>query len=81
MSNMQHSPKVVRLVAKSPQLCPTKTMVGMQMRTVPDFLREEADSIVETASRCSDPVIVSELQEIVSELRAKADALENTSSS
>jgi hypothetical protein len=78
---MQHSAKLVRLVTKSPQVCPAKTMVGMQMHTVSDFLREEADSIVETASRCSDPVIVSELQEIVSELRAKAHALENSSSS
>jgi hypothetical protein len=46
------------------------------MDTVPFFLRQQAHSILETASRCTDPVISSELREIVEELRAKADALE-----
>jgi hypothetical protein len=31
---------------------------------------------LETASRCTDPAVVSELEEISKELRAKAEALE-----
>ena len=40
------------------------------------FLRDQADSLDDTAKRCTDPVIVSELRYTVSELRAQADKLE-----
>jgi len=48
----------------------------MEMGTVSSFLRQQADSILETASRCTDPVISSELREIAEELRTEAEALE-----
>ena len=51
------------------------------MANVASYLRTQADSIDETADRCTDPVIVSELQEISSELRAEAEKLEGQSSS
>ena len=38
-------------------------------------LREQADHMDDTAKRCTDPAIVSELQHISSDLRAKAKEL------
>jgi hypothetical protein len=67
MSIMQHSQMRLRLVP---------TTLGMPMDTVPFFLRQLADSIEETASRCTDPAIVSELQYICGQLRARAEALD-----
>jgi hypothetical protein len=46
------------------------------MGNVASYLRTQADNIDETANRCTDPVIVSELQEISCELRAEAEKLE-----
>ena len=46
------------------------------MGNVASYLRTQADSIDDTASRCTDPMIVSELQEISTELREKAEKLE-----
>ena len=51
------------------------------MSNVASYLRTQADSIDETANRCTDPAIVSELQHISSELRAEAEKLERESSS
>jgi hypothetical protein len=45
------------------------------MQEVILFLREQARSIQETARRCTDPQIVSELQAIADELYAKANEL------
>ena len=45
------------------------------MSDVISFLRMQADSLDDTAKRCTDPVIVSELQYTISELRAQADKL------
>jgi hypothetical protein len=50
------------------------------MGNVASYLRTQADSIDDTASRCTDPMIVSELQEIGAELREKAEKLERESS-
>ena len=50
------------------------------MGNVAFYLRTQADSIDETANRCTDPVIVSDLQQISSELRAEAEKLERQSS-
>ena len=47
------------------------------MGNAASYLRTQADSIDETANRCTDPVIVSELQEISSELRTEAEKLEH----
>lgn len=65
MPGVQHFPHL-RLV----------TMLGMPMETVSFFLRQQAHSILDTASRCTDPQVVSELEEVCEELRAKAEALE-----
>jgi hypothetical protein len=58
------------------QQFPRLRLVGMPMETVSFFLRQQADSIMETASRCTDPAIVSELEEISKELRARAEMLD-----
>jgi hypothetical protein len=68
MSVMQLCPVQLRLVPK--------TTLGMPMDTVPFFLRQQADSIEDTASRCTDPAIVSELQYICQELRSRAQVLD-----
>jgi hypothetical protein len=54
--------------------------MGTPMGDVASYLRTQADSIDETANRCTDPVIVSELQQISSDLRAEAEKLEYGSS-
>jgi hypothetical protein len=41
------------------------------------FLRDQADDIDDTARRCNDPAIVSELQYISEQLRAEALRLES----
>ena len=46
------------------------------MKDVISFLKTQADSIDDTAKRCTDPVIVAELQYISSELREEANKLE-----
>lgn len=46
------------------------------MSDVISFLRTQADSLDDTAKRCTDPVIVSELQYTISELRTQANKLE-----
>lgn len=46
------------------------------MDDVISFLRMQADSILDTARRCLDPEITSELEYIGSDLRKKADELE-----
>ena len=51
------------------------------MGNVASYLRTQADNIDETANRCTDPVIVSELHEISSELRTEAEKLEGQSGS
>jgi hypothetical protein len=46
------------------------------MKEVISFLRTQADNIDDTARRCTDPVIVSELRYISSQLREEASKLE-----
>lgn len=46
------------------------------MADIVSFLRDQADDIDDTAQRCNDPVIVSELQHISERLRAEALRLE-----
>jgi len=45
------------------------------MNQIIKFLREQARSIQETARRCTDPEIASELQAIADELYEKANEL------
>jgi len=45
------------------------------MDTIASFLKAMAESVEETSSRCTDPVIVSELQYAVEKLREKANEL------
>jgi|tagenome__1003787_1003787.scaffolds.fasta_scaffold20095956_2 hypothetical protein len=47
------------------------------MSNVASYLRAQADDIDHTASRCTDPMIVSELQHISSEIRSEAAKLEH----
>ena len=77
MAQLQNSPVRLRLVP--PAAMPT--VIGTPMGNVTSYLRRQADNIDETANRCTDPVIVSELHEISSELRAEAEKLERESSS
>jgi hypothetical protein len=49
---------------------------GAAMSDVISFLRTQADSLDDTAKRCTDPAIVAELQYTISELRTQADKLE-----
>lgn len=72
MRQLQISPIRLRIVS---------AVIGTPMGNVTSYLRMQADNIEETANRCSDPVIVSELHEISSELRAEAEKLEHASSS
>jgi hypothetical protein len=46
------------------------------MEDIISFLRVQADEIDETADRCNDPLVVSELQHISAQLREKAVLLE-----
>ena len=46
------------------------------MKDVISFLKTQADNIDDIAKRCTDPVIVSELQYISSQLREEATKLE-----
>ena len=46
------------------------------MTDVSSFLKTQADGIDDTAKRCTDPAIVSELQYIISQLREEATKLE-----
>ena len=68
MPQLQNSSVRLRIVSSA--------VIGTPMGNVVSYLRSQADSIDETANRCTDPVIVSELQQISSELRAKAEKLE-----
>lgn len=47
------------------------------MEDLISFLRVQADEIDETADRCNDPIIVSELKHISAQLREMATRLEN----
>ncbi len=49
------------------------------MSDVASYLRAQADNIDETADRCTDPMIVSELHAISTEIRAEAEKLERKS--
>jgi hypothetical protein len=49
---------------------------GAAMRDVILFLRTQADNINDTAKRCTDPAIASELQHISSQLAEEAQRLE-----
>ena len=46
------------------------------MEKVVAYLRSQADGIDDTAKRCTDPLIVSELEQISAELREEAARLE-----
>ena len=46
------------------------------MKDVVSLLKTQADNIDDTAKRCTDPSIVSELQYISSQLREEANKLE-----
>ena len=41
------------------------------------FLRSQADNLKDTAKRCTDPVIVSELEQTIEELLAEANKLDS----
>ena len=71
MPQLQNSSVRLRIVSSA--------VIGAPMGNVVSYLRSQADSIDETANRCTDPMIVSELQQISSELRAKAEKLEDQS--
>jgi hypothetical protein len=73
MSQLQNATARLRIVSQE--------VAGISMSNVASYLRTQADSLDDTASRCTDPVIVSELQEISAELRAEAEKLEHQSSS
>jgi hypothetical protein len=68
MPQLQNFPLRLRIVSSA--------VIGIPMGNVASYLRTQADNIDETASRCTDPVIVSELQQISAELREEADKLE-----
>ena len=72
MPQLQNSSVRLRIVSPA--------VIGTPMGNVVSYLRAQADNIDETANRCTDPVIVSELHQISSELRAKAEKLEGQSS-
>ena len=72
MAQLQNSPVRLRIVWPA--------VIGTPMVNVVSYLRAQADNIEDTANRCTDPVIVSELQQISSELRAEAEKLEGQSS-
>jgi len=46
------------------------------MKDVISFLKTQADSIDDTAKRCTDPVIVAELHYISSQLRDEGNKME-----
>jgi len=46
------------------------------MKDIISFLKTQADSVDDTARRCTDPAIVAELQYISSQLREEAQKLE-----
>jgi hypothetical protein len=68
MSRLQSSAARLRIVSGGE----TRTA----MSDVISFLRTQADSLDDTAKRCTDPVIVAELQYIISELRTQANKLQ-----
>ena len=72
MPQLHNSPVRLRIVPPA--------VIRTPMGNVAFYLRTQADSIDETANRCTDPVIVSDLQQISSELRAEAEKLERQSS-
>jgi len=71
MAQLQNTPVRLRIVWPA--------VIGTPMGDVVSYLRAQADNIDDTANRCTDPVIVSELQQISSELRAEAEKLEGQS--
>jgi len=68
MSPLQKPPSRFRIVSG--------VVVGAPMKDVISFLKTQADSIDDTAKRCTDPVIVAELQYIGTQLREEAHKLE-----
>ena len=68
MSPLQKPPSRLRIVSGEPTRAPMKDVIF--------FLKTQADSIDDTAKRCTDPVIVAELQYISSQLREEAHKLE-----
>ena len=68
MNPSEKSQSRLRIVAEEP--------ARASMKDVISFLKTQADSIDDTAKRCTDPVIVAELQYISSQLREEAHKLE-----
>jgi hypothetical protein len=68
MSRLQDKAVRLRVVARG------KT--DAQTQDSASYLRATADSIDDTANRCTEPRVVSELQHISEELRAEAARLE-----
>jgi hypothetical protein len=68
MSPLQKLPSRLRIVPGG--------IVGAPMKDLISFLKTQADSIDDTAKRCTDPRIVAELQYISSNLREEAHRLE-----
>jgi regulator of extracellular matrix RemA (YlzA/DUF370 family) len=68
MSPLQKPPSRLRIVSADVARAPMKDVIS--------FLKTQADNIDDTAKRCTDPVIVSELQHISSRLRDEATKLE-----
>lgn len=79
---LAHSPLNLDSMMQLPNSTPVLRIVpeqgtGTPMVEIIAFLRDQADDIDETASRCTDPMIVSELRHISDRIRAEAVRLEN----
>ena len=68
MSPLQKPPSRLRIISGEVTIASMKDVIS--------FLKAQADYIDDTAKRCTDPVIVSELQYIINQLREKAHKLE-----
>jgi hypothetical protein len=68
MSPLQKLPSRLRVVSADVARAPMKDLIS--------FLKTQADNIDDTAKRCTDPAIASELQYISLQLREEANKLE-----
>ena len=69
MSQLQSGAARLRIV--------TSDDSGAKMSEAAAFLRSQADNLKDTAKRCTDPVIVSELEQTIEELLAEANKLDS----
>ena len=69
MSQLQSGAARLRIV--------TNEDSGAKMTEAAAFLRSQADHLKDTARRCTDPVVVSELEQTIEELMAEANRLDS----